>query len=50
MDKRHYKRRGDCTISSTYSDDIHHCGEDASKNACNDEKQANMLDNHVEQK
>jgi hypothetical protein len=29
MDKRHYGRHGDCTISPTYDDeDTHHCGED----------------------
>lgn len=29
MDVRHYDRHGDCTISPTYGDDTHHCGEDA---------------------
>ena len=29
IDKRHYGRHGDCTISPTYDDDdTHHCGED----------------------
>ena len=28
MDRRHYGRHGDCTISPTYDDDTHHCGED----------------------
>lgn len=27
MDKRHYSRHGDCSISPTY-DDQHHCGDD----------------------
>ena len=29
IDRRHYGRHGDCTISPTYDDDTHHCGEDA---------------------
>lgn len=28
IDRRHYGRHGDCTISPTYDDDTHHCGED----------------------
>lgn len=32
MDKRHYGRHGDCTISPTYDDDdTHHCGDDANE-------------------
>lgn len=31
MDRRHYGRHGDCTISPTYDDDTHHCGEDVNE-------------------
>lgn len=37
MDKRHYGRHGDCTISPTYDDeDTHHCGEDINEEQLND--------------
>ena len=32
----HRPHRGDCSISSTYDDDMHHCGEDVNEEPLND--------------
>ena len=42
MDSRHYGRHGDCTISPTYDDDTHHCGEDVNEEGGQDETETDQ--------